>query len=321
MQDNSVLSFLSDGVAVGFFEWGMKMSFSSDVKTELLSIEIVSDCCRHAEAYGMLLFGRSFSTSSVSFAAEHRQVSERYAQYIQSILGESPSFAADEGKMAIVDVPMSADRKKILSAFGHGSGETSLRINRANLAGDCCFSAFLRGVFLACGTVSTPEKNYHLEFVVPFLKLSGDLCALLEEIGFHPKQVVRKGYRVIYFKDSESIEDLLTCMGATNSTLKLIGVKIDKDLRNHVNRRINFETANIDRSVNAGAAQLDAIRKIETTVGLDALSEGLREIALVRMDNPEASLNELEEMFEGRLSRSGINHRLNRLVQIAKDIG
>lgn len=298
----------------------IRMSFSSDVKKELLSIQIVSDCCKHAEAYGLLLFGRSFSVSSLSFAAENRQVSERYAQCIRDILGEEPEFTAQEGKMSIVQVPMSAQRKKVLSAFGHGSGEASLRINRANLAQDCCFSAFLRGAFLACGTVSTPEKNYHLEFVVPFLKLTGDLCALLEEVGFHPKQVIRKGYRVIYFKDSESIEDLLTLMGATNSTLKLISVKIDKDLRNHVNRRINFETANIDRCVNAGTLQLQAIRKIDSAVGLDTLSDGLREIAQIRLDNPEASLNELEELLAGRLSRSGINHRLNRLVQIAKDI-
>lgn len=296
------------------------MSFSSEVKTELLSLQMMSDCCRHAEAYGMLLFGRSFSASSVSFATEHRQASERYAQYIQSIVGETPDFTPDEGKMAIVEVSTSAQRKKVLAQFGHGAGEMSLRINRANLAGDCCFSSFLRGVFLACGSVSTPEKNYHLEFVVPFLKLSGDLCTLLEEIGFHPKQVVRKGYRVIYFKDSENIEDLLTCMGATNATLKLINIKIDKDLRNHVNRRINFETANIDRSVSAGGVQVDAIRKIENTVGLDTLSDGLREIAQIRLSNPEASLNELETMLDGKLSRSGINHRLNRLVQIAKEI-
>lgn len=296
------------------------MSFSSDVKNELVALEMVSDCCRHAESYGMLLFGRNFSTSSLSFAAENRVVAEKYAAIVAELSGVTPDYTAEEGKMAIVSVRMSAERRKVLAAFGHSSGELSLRINRANLAEDCCFAAFLRGVFLACGSISSPEKNYHLEFVVPFMKLTGDLCALLEEMGFHPKQVVRKGYYVVYFKDSEGIEDLLTMMGATNSTLKLINVKISKDLRNHVNRRVNFETANIDRAVNAGSVQVDAILKIDKVSGLDSLTDGLREIAQMRLDNPEASLNELEELFEGKLSRSGINHRLNRLVKIAKDL-
>ena len=175
-------------------------------------------------------------------------------------------------------------------------------------------------MFLSCGSVSSPEKNYHLEFVIPFLKLSNDLFSFLVELGASPKHVVRKGYHVIYFKDSAQIEDLLTMMGATNSTLQLINVKIDKDMRNHVNRRVNFETANIDRSVVAGSRQIEAIRKIQKKKGLDSLSDGLREIAQLRLENPEASLQELEALVDGSLSRSGINHRLKRLVQIADEM-
>ncbi len=222
--------------------------------------------------------------------------------------------------MAIVSVRAAVERRAVLNAFGHSAGELSLRINRANLADECCFAAFIRGVFLSCGSISSPEKNYHLEFVVPFLKLSNDLFSFLQELGFPPKHVMRKGYHIIYYKDSASIEDLLTLMGATNATLRLIGVKVDKDMRNHVNRRVNFETANIDRSVQAGAVQVEAIRKIEKARGLDSLPQGLQEIARIRLENPEATLIELEELFEGRLSRSGINHRLKRLEQIASDL-
>lgn len=296
------------------------MSFSSDVKNELASIPIVSDCCRHAQAYGLLLFGRSFSSGSMSIAVENRTVSDLYAESVAAITRTQPEYSDRPGKMAIVSVKTAVERREVLNAFGHSAGELSLRINRANLADECCFAAFIRGVFLACGTVSSPEKNYHLEFVVPFLKLSNDLFSFLQELGYPPKHVMRKGYHVIYYKDSENIEDLLTLMGATNSTLKLIGVKIDKDMRNHVNRRVNFETANIGRSVIAGSAQLEAIYKIDELKGLETLPEGLQEIARMRIEHPEASLYELEELFGGRLSRSGINHRLKRLVQIAAEL-
>lgn len=296
------------------------MSFSTDVKKELLSIELLSDCCSHAQAYGLLLFGRSFSNSNISFAAENKIVSDKYAECVENITGHVPEYSYAEGKMAIVSVKTSLDRRKLLSEFGHSADQFSLRINRANISDDCCFFSFVRGVFLACGTVSSPEKNYHLEFVIPFLKLSNDLYSLLQEMGFEPKHVLRKGYHVIYFKDSESIEDLLTSMGATNSTLRLIGVKIQKDMRNRINRRVNFETANISRAVNAGGIQVDAIRKIEKEKGIDFLSPGLREVALLRLENPSASLNEMEELLEGKLSKSGINHRLNRIVKIAEEI-
>lgn len=296
------------------------MSFSSEVKKELVALPVLSDCCKHAEAYGLLLFGRSFSSAAISFAAENRAVSEKYASCIRAITGTEPEYSDRPGKMAIVSVRAAVERRAVLNAFGHSAGELSLRINRANLADECCFAAFIRGVFLSCGSISSPEKNYHLEFVVPFLKLSNDLFSFLQELGFPPKHVMRKGYHIIYYKDSASIEDLLTLMGATNATLRLIGVKVDKDMRNHVNRRVNFETANIDRSVQAGAVQVEAIRKIEKARGLDSLPQGLQEIARIRLENPEATLIELEELFEGRLSRSGINHRLKRLEQIASDL-
>ncbi len=296
------------------------MSFSSEVKKELVSLPVLSDCCKHAEAYGLLLFGRSFSSAAISFAAENRSVSEKYAACIRKIIGEEPAYSDRPGKMAIVSVKTAVERREILNAFGHTAGELSLRINRANLSEECCFAAFIRGVFLACGSISSPEKNYHLEFVVPFLKLSNDLFSFLQELGFPPKHVMRKGYHIIYFKDSANIEDLLTLMGATNATLRLIGVKVDKDMRNHVNRRVNFETANIDRSVQAGSAQVEAIKKIARARGLDSLPQGLQEIARIRLDNPEATLYELETLLNGRLSRSGINHRLKRLVQIASQL-
>lgn len=291
-----------------------------DVKNELLSLEMVPDCCAHAEAYGMLLFGRSFSNYGISFAAENKIVSDKYAKCIESIIGKKPEYSFGEGKMGIVSVDAEQDCEAVLEQFGHSKGDLSLRINRSNLADECCFSAFIRGVFLSCGTVSSPEKNYHLEFVIPYLKLSNDLISLLKELGFEPKHVTRKGYHIIYFKDSTEIEDLLTSMGATNSTLQLIGIKIQKNMRNRINRRVNFETANISRAVNAAGVQLDSIRKIQKEKGIDFLSPALQEIAKIRMENPDASLNEMEVLLGGTLSKSGINHRLNKIVKIAQEI-
>lgn len=296
------------------------MSFSTDVKDELLAIDNLSDCCIQAQSYGMLLFGRSFSLSSMSYATEHAAASERYAQCIREITGVEPERADKESKMNIVSVRYSAERRAVLDYFGHSPRDLTLRINRANISAECCFGAFLRGVFLSCGSISSPEKNYHLEFVVPFMKLSNDLFSFLEEMGLSPKKVIRKGYHVIYFKDSENIEDLLTAMGATNSTILLINVKINKDLRNHINRRVNFETANIDRAVRAGTNQAEAIKKIAKERGLESLPENLHETAVLRLENPDATLSELEELFEGRVSRSGINHRLKRLVKIAEEL-
>ncbi|MCL2507966.1 MAG: DNA-binding protein WhiA [Oscillospiraceae bacterium] len=301
------------------------MSFSSDVKKELSSLSLaaseslIEPCCRHAEAYGLLIFGRAFSASAISISTENADVAGLYAQRMAEICGVVPQEYARSAQ-TLLTFKRAADRRKVLDIFGHSPDAPTLRINRANLADECCFSAFLRGAFLSCGTITSPEKNYHLEFVVPYLRLSNDLFSFLLELSLNPKHIKRKGIHVIYFKDSGAIEDVLTIMGATNSSLELMGVKVNKDLRNHVNRRVNFETANISRAVEAGLAQADAIGKIQRAAGLDSLPERLRETALLRLENPDATLSELEELSGFTVSRSGINHRLNRLMKISEEL-
>ncbi|MBR3438338.1 MAG: DNA-binding protein WhiA, partial [Clostridia bacterium] len=140
------------------------------------------------------------------------------------------------------------------------------------------------------------------------------------ECGFNPKYVIRKGYHIVYFKESESIEDILTFMGATESSLFLMGIKMEKDVKNRVNRRVNFEMSNLNKTINAANRQVEDIRFIEKTRGLSSLPENLREIAQLRLDNPEISLTELGEMLSVPISRSGVNHRLARLSEIARQI-
>lgn len=296
------------------------MSFSSQVKNELCTIDVLLSCCVHAQQYAMLLFGKTFSDRGISFVSESPELAKYYAQSIQQNFSITLPVLQIGRKKHGVFCNDDIQRQAILERFGHTGKEPSLRINRSNLANDCCYQAFLRGTFLACGTVASPEKNYHLEFVLPYKRLSMDLFKLMEELEIHPKYINRKGYHVVYVKDSEEIEQVLTLMGATNATLELIGIKIHKDMRNRVNRRVNFETANIERTVGAAMQQVEAIQRIDAGGGIQSLPENLREVARLRLENPEASLRELSQMMDEPLSRSGINHRLTKIVAIAREM-
>ena len=181
-------------------------------------------------------------------------------------------------------------------------------------------AAFLRGAFLSAGTLTNPEKDYHLEFLVSHRRLAQDLAALLAEVGLPAKSTQRRGCMVVYYKESEHIEDLLTMMQATLSSLELMNVKIYKDLRNRVNRVTNCETANLSKTVEAVHRQLWAIDLIDRTSGLQNLPEGLQEIALMRREHEEMSLSELGQELKRPLSRSGVNHRLQKLIHIAQEI-
>ncbi len=295
------------------------MSFSSEVKQELTSIQEEHPCCRTAQAYGMAEFGHAFSERGVSLQTENDSVARLYA----ALLGEvcrSP-LAVTEGKGLYTAA--AADREarlRILQRFGHTPADIGVRLNRANLECDQCPAAFVRGAFLSCGTVTNPEADYHLEFSVPFLNLSRDLATLLAELGLAAKWTRRGGGYVVYFKESERIEDCLTLMGATTAALKLMGVKMIKDIRNNANRVTNCESANIDKTVAAAAQQSEAVRKIERTVGLNALPEELRELARLRLENPDLSLRELGQSLESPITRSGVNHRLRRIVKFAESL-
>lgn len=268
----------------------------------------------------MLLFGRSFSFLDISLVTENEAVAQKYSDIINELFALRPDINSGNSKKYSVTVSKKQDRARIMNFFGHDESDIFLRINRSNIAQDCCFSAFLRGVFLSCGTVSSPEKNYHMEFTVSHKKLCMDLMQIFEELDFSPKYVCRKSNHIIYFKVSEKIEDFLTTIGAMNSSLELMGIKMHKDMVNHVNRRVNFENANLNRTVEAAITQVEAIEKIEKRMGLDSLPAPLREIAVMRMDNPEVSLSELAQMVSPPLTRSGVNHRLKRLVEIADSI-
>lgn len=294
------------------------MSFSQDVKNELLKTEYENSCCEKSLLYGMLIFGKSFSQYGISMQTENKDISELYKSLLKKYCNVDCAVkVSPKARSYSVLIENKSDCDKILGAFGHSMGG-SLKINHANFDCPTCINAFLAGTFLSCGTISDPKKDYHLEFTVPYMNLAKSLVTFLEETELSPKQSNRKGYNIVYFKGSESIEDCLYLMGASSAMFEMMNVEIIKNIRNKANRTANCETANIDKTVKASLVQIDAIEKIESTKGLDYLNNDLREMAVLRKDNPEASLAELSRLSS--MSRSGVNHRLKKIVEIAQQI-
>ena len=299
------------------------MSFSSEAKKEIAADLPDKICCRAAQAYGMLECAHAFCKEEISLQTELEPVADLYDRLVSRMCGiPRPARQTLRRRtilhQSLVDNP--EQRVAVMERFGHTPGEVSLRLNRANLDCDACARAYLRGAFLVCGAVTDPEHDYHLEFAVPHYNLSRDLAALLRELEFPAKVTTRGGNYVVYIKESERIEDCLTLLGATRASLELMGVKMVKSIRNDTNRRINFENANIDKTVQAAGAQMDALQKIEEICGLAALPEELQEVAKIRLEHPEMSLRDLGASMDPPLSRSGVNHRLQRIVKFAESL-
>jgi len=297
------------------------VSFSSRVKDELAQARTLTPCCQKAQSYGLLLLGRDFSVSSVKITTEHAQTAALYKQALAGIPLPENSISTVQKTNYTVSVVNEPARRAVLEYFGHSETDISLRLNRANLVNDCCFRSFLRGAFLSSANMSEPEKSYHLEFSVSRAKLAGDIAALLSEMDLNPKIIVRDGKHIVYFKDSAGIEDLLTAAGAQDAALELMRIKIVKDFINKSKRRQNCDTANIDKSVNAAVKQVAAVKKLMHSNRLDALPPQLLETAHIRVDNPYSTLEEMIRLHPAPITRSGLSHRLKRIVEIASEDG
>ncbi len=302
------------------------MSFSSDVKKEITDITNENECCKKALMYGLTLFGRSFNADNVSAVTDNDLVADFYKRSLEKNIGITVTRKRKDSGKNFLSIDREEDRKKLFSYFNLTGREPSLRINRSNLTNEaddeenCCFCAFLRGVFLICGTVCDPQKMYTLEFSVQFKRLTDDFITLLEEMELKPKVTQRRGAKIIYFKDSGQIEEVLGHMNAVNSMLEIVGIKAWKNMRNKANRQTNFDTANIARVVNASANHIRAIEYIEKTKGLDYLPDDLREIAVLRRDNPDFSLRELGESCEKPITRSAVNFKLTKILSAYKSL-
>ncbi len=300
------------------------MSFSYSVKKELCSV-ITDRDRKYACLYGMLLFCRNFSADSIVFQTENDMVCELFCKLADDVLGGSgvASVSKTTRKNNTVLYALSIEdekyREEIIYRYHISSSSLIHRIQDENIDNNSIF-AFVAGAFLSCGSVAEPIKEYHLEFVVPYFDLMNDLLNVLTSLGFNAKSTERKGTYVIYLKGSEDIEDLITFMGATMSSIDLMNVKIYKDVRNKANRIANCDAANIERTLKASEKQIEDIEYIMNTEGLESLTPELRNMAELRLENPDVSLKELGEMLDKPVGRSGANHRLKKLMEIAERI-
>lgn len=296
------------------------MSFSSEVKTELCRARLDRPCCARAEAYGALLYGNTFTSREVRLITESGSFAERLPGLLESAFHMRFDRTPGKGERKYVFQLTSAEKiHRIIDAFGFDSRQSPvLHINFGLLEEDCCRAAFLRGAFLAGGSVTEPSKRYHLELVTSHAQASREMLALLADMGRQPGQTARNGSQVTYFKNSGQIEELLTLMGAPVSAMALMNAKAEKELRNGVNRRVNCEAANLGKAVDAAQEQLEAIRRLYELDRVEGLPASLKETIVLREAYPELTLSQLAEEFEPPVTKSCLNHRLRKLVELSR---
>ncbi len=306
------------------------MSFSTETKAELCRSSLKNTDILHSEMYGMLLFARRFTSAEISFRTDSEDAAKRFVSvaarcvYPAVKINTELTVRKNDTCAYKLFVPDKDDCSRVFELFGHDDGAPCLRINRGNMENESCMASFLRGAFLTCGSIAAPAKEYRLEFVVQHRKLSEDLCRITAEatdyIGgreITPRVMVRRGLYVVYFKDSDDIADMLTLMGAPIAGMNVLQARIIKSYNNTENRKVNSEVANTDKSLTAAAKQISAIHRLESMGKLPLLSNELREEASIRTQYPQATMKELGEMCDPPLSKSGVSHRLGKLIELA----
>ena len=298
------------------------MSFSGEVKKELCRAPLQRKCCTLAESCGVLLYAGGFSSDEVRIVTESDEFAQRLPKLFQKAFGVRFDVVPEEAGAGknIFRITSRDKLAKIWQALGYDPGQHfALHVNFALLEEEHCRSAYLRGAFLSGGSVTDPHKRYHLELATAHLQVGRETEALLQDMGFEPKNVIRSGNSVTYFKHSENIEDLLTQMGAPSAAMTIMAAKVEKSMRNTVNRRVNCDAANLDKSVAASQAQVEALTRLTESGKLKTLSAELQEVAVARLLQPELSLSELAGTFDPPLTKSCLNHRMRKLMQLAKE--
>ena len=301
----------------------MIVSFSGGVKAELCRTFPQKHCCALAECFGILLFCNSFGADGIRIITESREFAYALPKLFKRAFDVDfdtfPSLAAP-GKLAFQIVDPDKIRR-IMSSFGFDPEDTlSLHVNLSVVEDECCKTSFLRGAFLAGGSVTDPAKGYHLEIATTHHSVSRETYALMQEVlGFYPKSAARSGAQVLYLKQSDRISDLLAFLGAPIASMGIMEAKLEKELNNKVNRRCNCDDANTSKVVEAAQEQLSAIRILRERGMLDNLPQKLLQAALAREENPESSLTELASMMEPPITKPAMNHRLKKLVELSKE--
>ena len=310
------------------------MSFSGKVKDELLERYPTARHCMLAELAAITFCcGRvsweNNNIQNMEIYTENEGITRKYFTLLQKTFNILKVKLLDKGENAVKKGPFAAvlyredgaDRVAgALKLKRSGAGNTDYSINPIVVQNTCCKRAFLRGVFLAAGSISDPKKAYHLEIVFDEEGKAVWVRDVIHSFMIDAKVVKRKKYFVVYVKEGAQIVDLLNIMEAHLALMELENIRILKEVRNSVNRQVNCEAANINKTVQAAAKQIGDILYIPDNFGFDNLEDGLREIAVLRIEYPEASLKELGEMLPVPLGKSGVNHRLKRLGSIAEGL-
>ncbi len=298
------------------------MSFSSQVKTEICRTLPQKKCCCVAQCFGILLFCNTFSNEGIRIVTESRELMQLLPKLWKKAFGFEFDVQPEpsSGKQ-IFSISSREKLRQILEIYGFSPEDTlALHVNLGVLEEDCCKASFLRGAFLAGGSVTDPEKGYHLELTTTHRFVAREVSPLMEELlGAYPKLTGRSGSSVLYLKQSDLIADFLTLLSAPVSAMGIMETKLEKELKNKVNRRCNCDEANTSKVVDAAQEQLAAIRILEARGALEDLPQKLYQAAKARLDNPESSLTELAGLMEPPITKSSMSHRLMRLVELSRE--
>lgn len=300
-----------------------EQSFSYRAKKEIIE-RINSRDKADACLMGVLLCANSLGTDEINVLTENDMLRDFFVLNVNRILESEDAVEViriqRKNSAVLFDLRIKdeQDRLYILDYF---QIDESRGMSKDDLPKEKYYPYVVGGIFLACGSVNNPEKKYHMEFVMPSLELCNSLGLLLiDNYGIIPKHIERKHYQIVYIKDSENIIDVLTMIGAQMSSLEIMNVKMMKDVKNKINRSMNCDNANIDKALGAAERQIEDIELIDSTMGLDSLPDSLRDIARVRYENIDFTLKDLGAALDPPISRSGANHRMQRIAEIAQSI-
>lgn len=309
------------------------MSFSSEVKEELVKKVDSARHCQIAEFAAFMGMSGSVSESGngevcLEFVTENELSVEKFKELLLKIFSIKPDADTNElvvnGKETIIRITGQNDVARILQTLKWCDEQFTqiepVFVDSRIVAMDCCKKAFIRGAFMERGSISDPNKFYHYEIVCQYEEDAYTLMEMLRFFGLDAKVIVRKNSFVVYMKEGNNITDALNLMGAVVSQMNLYNVMILKGISNDVNRKVNCETANLNKTIEAAVKQIKDIEFIRDTVGLDSLSDSLMEIALLRLENPDMSLQGLGELLDPPVGKSGVNHRLRKIGEKADEL-
>lgn len=309
-----------------------KMTFSVQIKEELLQKTIETRHCNIAQILAILHSAGTVGTQEgLKIQTENAFVVKKAYSLLASVFNIYAEVSIRKnmkrrgGWVYSLMMPHYEDTARILTTTGALPSEYPVWFFEKSVPpllvnSSCCKRAYLRGAFLACGSLSDPERAYHAEFVTPYPDIARMLADFISYFGPAAKVLMRKEHYVVYLKDSEEITDLLNIMEAHNALMDMENVRIVKDVRNDVNRRVNFEAANLNKTVGAAVGQMIDINYIQSRKGLSYLSEQLEEVAKIRLLYPEASLKEIGMMLTPTVGKSGVNHRFRKISEIAENL-